>query len=114
MTTTNPYPNIPRPAGAKLVDDWYDVDTSEPARYFRGSCWIIQRTDGFADYFCVQVDGTQQHDGTATRQVVLDDIDLTADQARQLAQAVLEAADELDQWAGSGSLGTRSPHSASE
>jgi hypothetical protein len=49
-----------------------------------------------------------------TRQVVLDDIDLTADQARQLAQAVLEAADELDQWAGSGSLGTRSPHSVSE
>jgi hypothetical protein len=112
--TTNPYPGIPLPAGAVHVDDWYDVDTPEPARYFRGSSWSIQRTDGLADYFCVQVDGTQRHDGTVTRQVVIDDINITAEQALDLALALVEAAHELDQWAGSGSLGTRSPQPASE
>jgi hypothetical protein len=100
-TTTNPYPNVPSPAGAKTVYDWYDVDTPGASRYYSGSFWKIERTDGFCDYFCVCVDGTQRHDGVVTeRQVVLDDVNLTPGQARELASALLDAAAEMDEWAG--------------
>jgi hypothetical protein len=103
ITTTNQFPNVPLPAGAVGALDWYSDDepmgappstVAGPAvhRYFRGSSWAVERTDGLVDYFCVQVDGTQRSDGTVLkRQVVLDDIDLTTGQARLLAQALLEA-----------------------
>jgi hypothetical protein len=34
VRTENPFPNVPIPAGARLVDDWMDEDTQTPSR-----CW---------------------------------------------------------------------------
>jgi hypothetical protein len=39
--TANPYPSIPFPAGAVLVDDWNDTHTPTLFRYFKGSRRII-------------------------------------------------------------------------
>src|SRR5262245_29578328 len=98
MTTTHPtiHPDIPIPAGAVHVYGRYDTDTPTPARYFRGSSWLIER-DNRATHIRLQVDGTQHQDGTVTRSVVLDDDDLTPQQARQLARALIAAADEVEQ-----------------
>jgi hypothetical protein len=96
--TTNPYPDAPIPAGATRVYDWYDLDT-EPARYFAGPRRVIARHK--RNHTLVLVDGTQWADGRIERIISLDDDNLTVDQARQLAAALLEAADEVDRWASS-------------
>jgi len=97
---------IPPPAGAVVVSDWYDdnepmnappptVAKSGVNRYFRGSSWVIERDNRETD-MCLTVDGIQRHDGSADRYVVLDDDAMTPGQARQLAAALLMAADEID------------------
>jgi hypothetical protein len=97
MTTTTT-PGLPLPAGSITVYHWYDTDTPEPGRYFRGGSWVIERDNRDTD-MCLQVDGVQRHDGTVERLVVLDDDDLTVDQARQLAAALIAACDEVDKMA---------------
>jgi hypothetical protein len=53
----------------------------------------------------VLIDGTQHADGTIERSInVMEDgyerlMDLSSDRARQLGQALLAAADEIDGWA---------------
>jgi len=47
----------------------------------------------------VLVDGTQWSDGRIERRISVDDDDLTVEQARQVAAALVEAADEVDRWA---------------
>jgi hypothetical protein len=32
VRTESPFPNVPIPAGARLVDDWMDEDTQTPLR----------------------------------------------------------------------------------
>jgi hypothetical protein len=41
--TANPYPSIPFPAGALLVDGWIDTDTPTPFWFFEGSRRIVER-----------------------------------------------------------------------
>jgi hypothetical protein len=89
MTTT---PNLPVPAGA-TADDWCDL-TDIDGDMARALTWSRHDTDKVG----VAVDGWQSADGTVERCVSLYDADkeLTAADARRLAAALLNAADELD------------------
>jgi hypothetical protein len=46
----------------------------------------------------VLIDGTQHADGRVQRVISIDDDNLTVAQARQLAHALMAAADEIDGW----------------
>jgi hypothetical protein len=90
MTTT---PNLPVPAGA-TADDWCDL-TDIHGDMARALTWSRHDTDRVG----VAVDGWQNIDGTIVRGVSLydaQDKELTAADARRLAAALLNAADELD------------------
>ena len=90
MTMTTP--NLPVPPGA-TADDWCELttDTSDLIRFLT---WSKHDTDKIG----VAVDGQQFSDGRVERQVMMYDSDmpLTAEDARKLAAALLEAAEELD------------------
>jgi hypothetical protein len=89
MTTT---PNLPVPAGA-TADDWCDL-TDIHGDMARALTWSRHDTDKVG----VAVDGWQSADGTIDGGVSLYDVDkeLSAADARRLAAALLNAADELD------------------
>jgi hypothetical protein len=101
--TTNLLANIPTPAGAGHVGEWIDLDTPTPFRFFEGSRRLVERPDrGNADVWII---GVQHADGAARDiDVVLrmpyHDESLTVVQARQLAAALLAAADEADEMNG--------------
>ncbi|HRD11279.1 MAG TPA: hypothetical protein PLI79_05400 [Mycobacterium sp.] len=40
-TTTNPFSNLPAPTGAAVFQDWDDLTTDDPYRYFHGPRAII-------------------------------------------------------------------------
>lgn len=96
--------NVPYPAGAVHVCEWYDTDT--PGRYFLGRSWPVERTnDGGGRRggdMEVHIDGTQHVDGTVERFVWVQEGDyeriteLTAAEARQLGQALIDAAAEVE------------------
>jgi hypothetical protein len=103
MTTTadiNPYPDIALPAGATDAGDWCeDSRTIHGQRHEIGAivvgAWASQQPNG-------SVERNDEHD------VYVDEMDkdgyqcerlnLTSAQARQLAQALLAAADTADGW----------------
>ena len=97
-TTTNPYPDVPLPAGAVFGDLW-EGDYPErviwgPNRGITDSGVIIwtsamQRTDG---RIYAESEPPRVH--------IEGDVDLSSDQARELSAVLLEAAAELDGWAG--------------
>ncbi len=99
-TTTTDLDAIPHPAGAVQVAEWYDVETDDPARYFRGATSIIKRHS--RDDIVVQIDGTQYADGDVRRIITVADgvvealVDLTGVDARRLGLALIAAADEFD------------------
>lgn len=90
MTTTPP--DLPVPAGA-TADDWLDL-TDIHGDMARALTWSHHDTDKVG----VTVDGWQYADGRVERSVSLYDADkeLSAADARRLAAALLNAADELD------------------
>jgi hypothetical protein len=95
--------NVPLPAGSVRVYEWDDVDTGAPSRYFVGDQWVVERDESDRD-ITIRVDGTQRSDGRASRQILVLDgntealIDpLTRTQARELARALIAAADEVEQ-----------------
>ncbi len=108
-TTTNPYPNIAPPAGAEAMCDWADWDNE-----FR-FVFSKTRADGtnFVLWPCAAQlpDGSIDTEATVTNDPPHVDINELVDgrlhermrvdlkDARKLAQALLEAADELDRWA---------------
>jgi hypothetical protein len=100
--TTNHLADVPLPAGATQVYDWDDTSTDTPSRYWRGSSWLIDANDlRGAEDIEVFIDGVQHADGRVERfvhvhQTHSDDI-ITIEQVRQLAQALLAAADEAEQ-----------------
>ncbi len=96
--TAHTIPDAPIPAGAIDVADWYDLH-AEPARYFTGKLRVIPRDNRDHDTL-VLVDGTQWANGRIERLISVDDDNLTVGQARQLAAALLEAADEVDRPTG--------------
>jgi hypothetical protein len=89
MTTT---PDLPAPPGA-TADDWLDL-TDIDGDMARALTWARYDTDKIG----VAVDGWQTAGGDVTRAVSLYDTEkeLTAADARRLAAALLNAADELD------------------
>ena len=101
-TTTANLANVPHPAGAVQVHDWMGPRIGEEpdgstdcARYFLGGSWVVERNSSDTD-ICIEVDGIQHGDGRVERVVVVDGDVLTVDQARQLAAALIAAADEVE------------------
>jgi hypothetical protein len=86
------YANLPVPAGAR-ADRWVRDDNEEWSRSLE---WVrVPTTVAAVDLY---IDGRQNLDGSHTSQVSLysDGASLTAEQARKLGRALLDAAAELD------------------
>lgn len=96
-TTTNPYPAVPLPAGAAKAAAW-ETDDPIPSRCVYGiprgvtdtkivvEASASQWADGSVEQLCIDLTGANRV--------------LNSDQARELAAALLEAAAEIDGWAG--------------
>lgn len=74
MTTmTNPLANVPLPAGASFVDQWADLNTPNPSRYFEAPRQLIALHHG--DTPCAHGDvvvfaaGMQHADGPVIGEV---------------------------------------------
>ena len=94
-TITNPYPDLPLPAGAVSADTWQEGErlVFGPDRSIIDSdlnIWTsaIQLADGRID--------TEQPEPPKVH--IEGGVDLNSDQARELASALLEAAAEVDSW----------------
>jgi hypothetical protein len=90
-TDNNAIDDLPLPAGA-ATDGWTSLtEHDEPMRFLT---WSHHDAAGMG----ICVDGEQHANGTVHRHVSLygHDLQLTADQARALAAALVEAADEMD------------------
>jgi hypothetical protein len=102
-TTSNPCPDVPMPGGA-VTAEWQDAGTPNAFRYFEGSRWVVDRRVDRArsEDIEVYVAGTQEPDGTVVRDIVVhqlhSDDPIMPRQARQLARALIAAADEIDRW----------------
>jgi hypothetical protein len=99
--TTNTIPDVPIPAGVAKTDEWQD-DTPMPFRVLFGE---RRNTDG-VKFTTVQATAVQYSDGRIddgsvyeAPHVYLGDDALTSVQARELAAALIETADEVDRWA---------------
>ena len=97
------YSDVPAPAGAIRVDDWNETrDGSAAFRYFDGTRYAVQAglQDGVNDAK-VAISGTQHPDGRVERciRIYADDSELKGAQAREVARALIAAADELDRLA---------------
>jgi len=96
--TTTATPNVPIPAGVSWVANWADLGTDTPTRYFETVRAVIPCTHGdVAVYVC----GIQHADGTVPPEIVVKQMDegapVTAAQARQIARALIAAADAADE-----------------
>jgi hypothetical protein len=95
--------DVPTPAGVAFVDTWQEHDP-QPYRILLGPERGVGRLDAR-----VWISAAQFADGTIDDNralieppyvhVQVDDDGMTADEARQFAQALIEAADEVDTWA---------------
>ena len=98
MNATTTTPDVPPPAGAVEVCDWY-----RGSRYFVGRHWLIEGDGWHKDDIEVFLHGTQQAAGEVdwvlSAGALHPDVPITSQQARQTARALLEAADELDRLA---------------
>jgi hypothetical protein len=94
------YAAMPLPAGAVKVNHWDADDNVGARRYFEGKKWVVD-ADGDSRALEIVVNGVQTADGVVNRGIGIDrdfdrDGDLTSRQGRQLADVLLEAADEMD------------------
>jgi hypothetical protein len=96
-------PDVPIPAGVDRADDWQD-DAPLPYRILIGELRAIDGLD--VDLVSVQATAVQYTDGRIDDgsvheppHVYLGDDALTSTQARALATALLETANEVDGWA---------------
>jgi hypothetical protein len=101
--------NIPHPAGAVRVYEWYNNDqpvgavvnhvNAETARYFVGTARLIGRPD--TDDIRVAIDGTQYADGQVERNILVGELHpdwpLTPALARDLIAVLAAVADEVEQ-----------------
>lgn len=101
-TMTRLAPEVSPPAGAAYVGPW-DDDQPMPSRSFFGSPRGIGGRG-----IVVGTAGHQWADGSIESAASIDVIGLldglTGDQARELASALLQAADEVDAWRTRGPL----------
>ena len=102
MTTTTTPQGVPIPAGVERVDDWQHY---VPLRY-RLLFGELRNIDGGTNYTTVQATAVQFTDGRIDDgsaheppHVYLGDDALTSAQARELAAALIETADEVEQIA---------------
>lgn len=87
-------PNLPVPAGATAVEEWY-APTEFPEDFTRSLTWFERRLGKVG----VSIEGAQFGDGHVDRYISVwqaENKELTPSEARELAAAVLEAADELE------------------
>jgi hypothetical protein len=100
-TTTNPFANVPQPAGACSVADWVDLNSDLPSRYFEGTRRVVDCRDEKLE---VCADGIQRVDGGVEGAITVTGdssmferlILASSAEARQLARALVAAADEYD------------------
>lgn len=90
MTTI---PHLPAPPAGAVAGDWFDIGDPDGHRMLTWSRHDVAQAR-------VAVEGTQYVDGRLERRVTLYsdscDVELSAAGARQLAAALLDAADALD------------------
>jgi hypothetical protein len=103
-TTATPVSDVPAPDGAVTVGDWQNVDTPAAERYCEGKNWTIG-ADGNHSAISVVIGMVQTASGTVKREIALErdfrqDDAFNGRQARQLARALIVAADELDRLDG--------------
>jgi hypothetical protein len=95
-TQTDPYPDLPIPAGA-VEAEWQDPGTPKAFRYFEGKHWTVFREH--SRDIEVYVAGIQELDGSVKREIVVHethaDEPLTPGEALQLARALSGAAAAL-------------------
>ena len=92
------------PAGAVIVDDgWSDALTPDAFRVFYGEMWTVPvrySNDGEVE---IVVRGTQKADGRIDeRGIIISGAPydlISSDEARHIAAALIEAADEIDELA---------------
>jgi hypothetical protein len=105
-TTTNPHPDVPLPAGAVADPDAWEFWDNE-FRIFQAPDGVILDATG-RKIGEVRTLGIQFPDGSVDTDENPPSIDvctytdagLTAEQARALAALLVEAADQIDGWAG--------------
>jgi hypothetical protein len=99
MTTTNPFPNVAPPPGASFVDDWQFGQY----RMVRGAKRDVAGEVEVWTSAAQCADGTVDADGRIEPPLVhvrdRGACGLTVEQARELADAILDAINDLDGWA---------------
>jgi hypothetical protein len=97
MTTSHPQP-VPPPVGAVFADIWEVEDPLQRLVIgaYRGVTGLVTHVWTSAIQWA---DGGIAQQPDPPRVHIGGDIELSSDQARELAAALLEAADEIDQWA---------------
>ncbi|GAB4672267.1 hypothetical protein [Mycobacterium avium] len=99
--SVDPYPYLPVPTGAEWWE-WADAGTPQAHRNFHGTRRVIDRRDDpyNAPDIEVYVRGWQHLDGSVDREIVGHELNsdegLTVAHARQLARALIAAADEAE------------------
>jgi hypothetical protein len=101
-TAPNHHPDVPLPAGAVEASQWEQREL--PYRLINNAGQITTDHENWLDLdaSCLRADGTIDEGRIMLPQVYVDggDRGFNSDQARELASALLEAAAELDRWAG--------------
>ncbi|MCW2654024.1 MAG: hypothetical protein JWR32_5000 [Mycobacterium sp.] len=109
-------PDVPLPDGVAVVDEWQEPSTSRAYRCILGTSRTIRaealsrwQQDGGQEVV-VRNHVTQFSDGSfdltgrierpGVTVTIDSDLGITSDDARRLAAVLIEAADELDRWAG--------------
>ena len=102
----NRHAAIPLPAGACTADDWIDVGGDSPLRYFECRRRIIARRDPDDELADIEVyvAGMQRTDGSADPEICVHQLHgnmpiQSVATARELARALMQAADEYDRLA---------------
>jgi hypothetical protein len=93
--------DLPAPAGATRVGDWEPAQRTGypgPIRYFHGTRRTVE--GGYREDIEIQIEGIQHSDGRAGRAIRVSGVRdvLSIADARQLARALMAAADEVDGW----------------
>jgi hypothetical protein len=121
MTTTistEDLANVPHPSGATFVDEWDNLPP-DANRYWYGTSRRVVLGKGLGARLSyrrdvqVRIAGSQHTDGQVVRYVEVEDVDpdsgrattddpITSAEARAWAEALLAAADEIDQMTARG------------
>jgi hypothetical protein len=92
-TTTEPFADVPPPAGAARTCEWDNTETPAPSRYWMGT----RRRASDAE---IILDGTQYSHGPVERCLTVRGVDcdesMPTDTARKIGAALMRAAKELD------------------